>query len=211
MFKRIALKKKSVLSNENTLSGKKNPLCSSQVSIKKILLKELFIIRMFFVLKFLSLFRIIRILLWTESAKTCIGKQPPFAYMTFVILGIGTDIVDIRRVEKVFQRFAKQFSDRILTPKECLSAHSITAPMLAKRFAAKEACSKALKTGIGRQLSFQDIDINHRENGSPQLTVNKLRLKKIYPTIPAHKIILDVSITDEYPYAQAFVVIWRAL
>jgi holo-[acyl-carrier protein] synthase len=86
-----------------------------------------------------------------------------------VILGIGTDIVEVTRIQHAFERFGDRFLQRILRTSEieyCLSCR-IPAPHLAARFAGKEAISKAFGTGIGRQLGWQDMEILRRDSGEP--------------------------------------------
>src|SRR6266853_1467369 len=86
-----------------------------------------------------------------------------------MILGIGIDIIEVARIQASYERFGERFLKRILHPNEigyCLS-HSEPAPFLAARFAAKEAISKAFGTGIGAQLSWQDMEVGRRESGEP--------------------------------------------
>ena len=109
------------------------------------------------------------------------------------ILGIGTDICKVSRIEKLLNEKGEKFSKRILTTKE-IKQNNITANYLAKRYAAKEACAKALGCGISENLSFQDIEITNNSNGKPILTV------KNKPKIRFH-----LSISDEKEYALAFV------
>lgn len=86
-----------------------------------------------------------------------------------MILGVGTDIIEVARIRESFERFGQRFLSRVLRPAEieyCLS-HKFPAPHLAARFAAKEAISKAFGTGIGRHLSWQDMEIGRKESGEP--------------------------------------------
>ncbi len=130
-----------------------------------------------------------------------------------MIRGIGTDIVDIRRIEKALQRFGARFEIRIFTASEREEARTIKhrqkrLAYYAKRFAAKEACAKALGTGIGKRLRFTDMEVTKGPAGTPLLTVKgkegailKKRAKQ-----GLHTSIL-LSLSDEYPYALAFVMV----
>jgi holo-[acyl-carrier protein] synthase len=127
-----------------------------------------------------------------------------------MIIGIGSDIVDIRRVEKVMVRHGERFLSRIFTATERAKAErgANAAATYAKRFAAKEACAKALGTGIRRGVFFHDMGVVNLPGGKPtmQLTGGALaRLQALTPTGCQAKI--DLTITDEYPLAQAFVMI----
>ena len=124
-----------------------------------------------------------------------------------MILGIGTDLVDIRRIERVWTRFPTRFVRRISSSQE--RASDISALLIAKRFAAKEACSKALGVGLGRKLSFQDMTVRTGLRRPPEIEVRLEALLKIWPDIAPSKIKLDFSLSDEYPYVQAFVVVSR--
>src|SRR4051794_2332992 len=86
-----------------------------------------------------------------------------------MILGVGIDIIEVARIQSSYERFGERFLNRILHPNEicyCLS-HKAPAPFLAARFAAKEAISKAFGTGIGAQLSWQDMEVGRKESGEP--------------------------------------------
>jgi holo-[acyl-carrier protein] synthase len=127
-----------------------------------------------------------------------------------MIIGIGSDICDIRRIEKVMARHGERFLDRIFTATERAKAErrANAAATYAKRFAAKEACAKALGTGIRRGVFFHDMGVVNLPGGKPtmQLTGGALaRLQAITPKGCDAKI--DLTITDEYPLAQALVVI----
>jgi holo-[acyl-carrier protein] synthase len=127
-----------------------------------------------------------------------------------VIIGIGTDIVDIRRIERTIARFGERFLDRIFTPKERARAERRRnrVPTYAKRFAAKEACAKALGTGFRAGVFFRDIGVVNLPSGQPTLALTggaKIRLNALTPSglIPR----IDLALTDEWPLAQAFVII----
>jgi len=129
-----------------------------------------------------------------------------------VILGIGSDLADIRRIEKTLERYGQRFLHRIFTPEEQAKAARRTpktkASTLAKRFAAKEACAKALGTGINKGVYFRDMGVVNLPSGQPtmQLTGGALtRLQKITP--PGKKAVIHLSLSDDHPFAQAMVVI----
>ena len=127
-----------------------------------------------------------------------------------MILGIGSDIVDIRRIEEVLERHGERFARRVFTETERTraDARANRAATYAKRFAAKEACAKALGTGIGGGVFWRDLGVVNLPSGQPgmQLTGGALnRLLAITPQgMAAH---LSVTITDEPPLAQALVII----
>ncbi len=122
------------------------------------------------------------------------------------IVGIGTDIVSLSRIEKLFKRFDDKFAKRILTPQEqaILSTQSAPVSYLAKRFAAKEAVSKALGTGIGVHLAFNEISVINLDNGKP--IVQFIGKSKDYVDALSLKAV-HISLSDEQEYALAFVVI----
>lgn len=127
-----------------------------------------------------------------------------------MILGIGSDIIDIRRIEKTIARHGDRFIERIFTEAERAKAERREKRIdtYAKRFAAKEACAKALGTGLRAGVFWRDMGVVNLPSGRPtmKLTGGALeRLQKITP--PNHEVRIDVTITDEYPLAQAFVVI----
>jgi len=127
-----------------------------------------------------------------------------------MIIGIGSDICDIRRIEKVIARHGERFLDRIFTTTERARAErrANAAATYAKRFAAKEACAKALGTGVRRGVFFHDMGVVNLPGGKPtmQLTGGALaRLRAITPK--GCDVQIDLTITDEYPLAQAFVLI----
>jgi len=126
-----------------------------------------------------------------------------------MILGIGNDLVDIRRIEKAFVRFGARFTGRIFTAAERKYAGQ-DCTRLAKRFAAKEACAKALGTGLGR-ISWQEIEVLRSPGGAPQIVLHGHALDRAKTLVPDGKTVqCFVSLSDEYPYAQAFVVIAAA-
>ena len=126
-----------------------------------------------------------------------------------VILGIGTDLVDIRRVEQSLKKFPQSFLPRISSPKDQMTTQNSLAILAAKRFCAKEACAKAFGVGIGRYLSFRDMTVVNGLNRPPEIRLAPDILPKIWPDLAHKKIKLDLSLSDEYPYVQAFVVVSR--
>ena len=127
-----------------------------------------------------------------------------------MIIGIGSDLIDIRRVAKVIERHGDRFLTRIFTDIERAKAErrKNRAETYAKRFAAKEACSKALGTGIRRGVWWRDMGVVNLPGGRPtmQLTGGALaRLEALTPE--GHEARIDLSITDDWPLAQAFVII----
>ena len=127
-----------------------------------------------------------------------------------MIIGIGSDLCDIRRIEKSLDRFGGRFVQRVFTETEQKRSEGRAerAASYAKRFAAKEACSKALGTGIRRGVFWRDMGVVNLRGGKPTMALTNgalLRLQELTP--PGMTAQIDVSITDEYPLAQAFVII----
>jgi len=123
-----------------------------------------------------------------------------------MIIGIGTDIVQRARIERLLQRFGKRFLDRILSVEERLIFEKSTLPIafLAKRFAAKEAVAKALGVGIGAHLAFNQISITNHQNGKPRVCF----LEKAHQYVrKLGDLAVHISLSDEKHYALAFVVI----
>ena len=127
-----------------------------------------------------------------------------------MILGLGSDLIDIRRIEQAIERFGDRFLDRIFTAAERRKwdRRANPAASYARRFAAKEACSKALGTGFRHGVFWRDLGVVNLPTGKPcmQLTGGALRrLEEITPAGMAAR--LDVTLTDEPPIAQAVVII----
>lgn len=122
-----------------------------------------------------------------------------------MIIGIGTDIVQIERIKHAFERQGERFAQRILCASELCLFHEKgqSIPYLAKRFAAKEAASKALGTGIGT-ISWQDMQISNDPKGAPELTLTG-SAKEIMAAMGASQV--SISLSDEQDYAVAFVVL----
>ncbi len=127
-----------------------------------------------------------------------------------MILGIGNDITDIRRIEKSLARFGVRFEERIFTDTERQKAASrhIPAPTYAKRFAAKEACAKALGTGLRRGVFWRNMEVVNAPSGAPTMRLTGGALARLESMTPAgmHPII-HLTLSDEYPYASAHVII----
>lgn len=127
-----------------------------------------------------------------------------------MIIGIGSDLIDIRRVEKTLERYGDRFIRRIFTEVERKKARSRANPIptYAKRFSAKEACSKALGTGIRRGVFFKDMGVVNLPSGQPTMELTGGALKRLEAIIPkGMKPRIHVSITDEEDWAQTFVII----
>jgi holo-[acyl-carrier protein] synthase len=127
-----------------------------------------------------------------------------------MILGIGSDICDARRIAKVLERHGDRFIDRIFTPAERAKAERRRnrVETYAKRFAAKEACAKALGTGLRAGVWWRDIGVINLPSGRPTLELTggaKRRLAAMTP--PGHEARIDLTMTDEGPTAQALVII----
>ncbi len=127
-----------------------------------------------------------------------------------MILGIGSDLITIERIEKVLAQHGARFQARVFTQAERdrASASPHPAAALAKRFAAKEACSKALGTGIIKGVFFKDMEVTNLPSGQPTMTLSGGALARLAAITPAgQKAVIHLSLSDDAPYAQAFVVI----
>lgn len=127
-----------------------------------------------------------------------------------MIVGMGIDIIDIKRIESVIDRYGNRFKNRVFTSKEIAKCESrrLSINSYAKRYAVKEACSKALGTGFRRGVYWRDIEIINSKSGKPELYLQNGALEILNNLIPPNCTSkIDVSITDEYPYAQAIVII----
>ena len=127
-----------------------------------------------------------------------------------MIIGLGNDVVDIRRVERTIERYGDRFLSRIFTENERLKSETRArrAASYAKRFAAKEACAKALGTGFRQGVFWRDMGVVNLPSGRPtlQLTGGAARaLQRLTPE--GHDVRIDLSITDDFPTAQAIVII----
>ncbi|MBP2560630.1 holo-[acyl-carrier protein] synthase [Neorhizobium galegae] len=127
-----------------------------------------------------------------------------------MIIGMGSDLIDIRRVEKSIERFGERFTHRCFTEIERAKSdrRQNRAASYAKRFAAKEACSKALGTGIAHGVFWKDMGVVNLPGGRPTMVLTNGAAERLASMMPAgHEAVIHITITDEYPYAQAFVVI----
>jgi holo-[acyl-carrier protein] synthase len=127
-----------------------------------------------------------------------------------VILGIGNDLIDIRRIESSLERFGERFIRRIFTEVEQKRSEGRAerAASYAKRFAAKEACSKALGTGLRRGVFWRDMGVVNMRGGKPTMALTGGALARLAEITPAGMTAqIDLTVTDEYPLAQAFVII----
>lgn len=127
-----------------------------------------------------------------------------------MILGIGSDITDVRRVAEVLERHGERFLDRVFTPVERAKSdrRARRAESYAKRFAAKEACAKALGTGLAQGVFWRDMGVVNLPSGRPTMNLTggaKARLDALTPA--GHEARIDLTITDDGPLAQAFVII----
>ena len=127
-----------------------------------------------------------------------------------MILGIGSDLIDITRIERTIARFGERFLDRIFTEIERTKSdgRANRAASYAKRYAAKEACSKALGTGFRKGIFWRDLGVVNLPSGRPTMALTGGAARRLAAITPAgHSARIDLAITDEYPLAQAFVVI----
>jgi holo-[acyl-carrier protein] synthase len=127
-----------------------------------------------------------------------------------MIIGLGSDLIDIRRIDKSLSRFGDRFVNRLFTPVEQAKSdrRNQRAASYAKRFAAKEACSKALGTGIARGVYWRDMGVVNLPSGKPTMELTNSAARQMEKLIPeGHTAIIHLTITDDYPLAQAFVII----
>jgi holo-[acyl-carrier protein] synthase len=127
-----------------------------------------------------------------------------------MIIGIGNDLIDIRRIDRTLKRFGDRFVDRIYTSTEQEKSIGRTDPAasFAKRFAAKEACSKALGTGFRRGVFWRDMGVVNLRGGKPTMQLTGGAADRLAELVPAGmEPQIDVSLTDEPPLAQATVII----
>ena len=127
-----------------------------------------------------------------------------------MILGIGSDLCDIRRIERSLQRFGTRFTHRIFTAGERARSErrAASAASYARRFAAKEACAKALGTGLRGGVFWRDMEVVNLPSGRPTMRLTGGALERLTAMVPpGHEAVVHVSLTDDPPVAQAFVVI----
>ncbi|MEJ0013084.1 MAG: holo-ACP synthase [Bauldia sp.] len=127
-----------------------------------------------------------------------------------MIIGIGNDTIDIRRVEKVLEKHGERFTHRIFTDIEVRKSERrrLRAASYAKRFAAKEACSKALGTGMSGGVFWRDMGVVNLPSGKPTMALTGGAAKRLASLVPTgHRPEIHVTITDDFPLAQALVII----
>ncbi len=127
-----------------------------------------------------------------------------------MIIGLGSDLIDIRRIDKSIERFGARFTGRIFTEVEQLKSdrRKNRAASYAKRFAAKEACSKALGTGLSGGVFWRDMGVVNDRAGKPAMRLENGAAKRLAQLTPSgYDAVVHVTITDDFPLAQAFVVI----
>lgn len=127
-----------------------------------------------------------------------------------MIIGIGIDLIDIRRIERTLARFGDRFTRRVFTPaeRERSDRRRWRAASYAKRYAAKEACAKALGTGLAQGVVWSEIGVINLPSGRPELVLTGGALRRLEALVPAGRVArIDLTITDEPPIAQAMVVI----
>ncbi|EKE44083.1 4'-phosphopantetheinyl transferase [Oceaniovalibus guishaninsula JLT2003] len=127
-----------------------------------------------------------------------------------MILGIGTDLCNIERIERTLARFGDRFRNRVFTPEEQARAERrrYVAGTYAKRWAAKEACSKALGTGLRMGIAWRDMAVTNLPTGQPVMHLTGWAGDRLSSMTPkGYKAVVHVTLTDDHPWAQAFVVI----
>ncbi len=138
-------------------------------------------------------------------------REPRLRHDGFqVILGLGSDLSDIRRIQASLDRFGDRFRNRIFTDLERTRSERKTdaAASYAKRFAAKEACAKALGTGMRRGVFWRDMGVINMRSGQPTLALTGGALARLHEMTPdGMKAVIHLTLTDDHPYAQAFVII----
>lgn len=127
-----------------------------------------------------------------------------------MIIGIGNDMIDIRRVERTIERYGERFLERVFTDIERRKSdgRATRAASYAKRFAAKEACAKALGTGFRQGVFWRDMGVVNLPSGRPTLELTGGAARALARLTPdGHQVRIDLSITDDFPTAQAIVII----
>ena len=127
-----------------------------------------------------------------------------------MIIGIGSDLIDLQRIERTLERFGERFTNRIFTEVERAKSdrRRLRAASYAKRYAAKEACSKALGTGFRKGVFWRDLGVINLPGGKPTMELTGGAKKRLQELLPAGmKAQIDLSITDEPPIVQAIVII----
>lgn len=127
-----------------------------------------------------------------------------------MIIGIGSDLIDIRRIERTVERFGERFLNRVFTEieREKAEKRRRRVETYAKRFAAKEACAKALGTGIYRGVTWKQMEVINLPGGKPSLRLSGAAAERLAELTPSTlNPLIHITLTDDHPWAQAFVVI----
>lgn len=127
-----------------------------------------------------------------------------------MIIGLGSDLIDIRRIERTLERHGERFTSRVFTEIERAKSdrRKERAASYAKRFAAKEACAKALGTGLARGVFWRDMGVVNLPGGKPTMKLTGGAASRLAAMLPAgHTASVHLTITDDFPLAQAFVII----
>ena len=127
-----------------------------------------------------------------------------------MIVGLGSDLIDIRRIDNSLSRFGNRFVSRVFTEieQEKSNRRKNRAASYAKRFAAKEACCKALGTGISRGVYWKDMGVVNLRSGKPTMVLTNGAAKRLAELVPnGYQPLIHLTITDDFPLAQAFVII----
>ncbi|MDC1480794.1 holo-ACP synthase [Ascidiaceihabitans sp.] len=127
-----------------------------------------------------------------------------------MILGIGTDLANIERIQGTLNRFGDRFRNRVFTEVEQAKAErrKDVAGTYAKRWAAKEACSKALGTGLSMGIAWRDMSVANLKTGQPTMALTGWAAERLGAMTPeGHEAVIHVTLTDDHPWAQAFVLI----
>jgi holo-[acyl-carrier protein] synthase len=127
-----------------------------------------------------------------------------------MILGIGVDLCNIERIQGTLDRFGDRFRARVYTDVELAKARRRPdeAATLAKRWAAKEACSKALGTGLRMGIAWRDMGVRNLHTGQPQMELTGWAADRLASMTPAgHRAVIHVTLTDDHPWAQAVVIV----
>ena len=127
-----------------------------------------------------------------------------------MILGIGTDLANIERIQRALDRFGNRFRNRVFTEHEQKRAERMQEPaaVYAKRWAAKEACSKAMGTGLRMGIAWRDMSVTNLETGQPVMHVTGWAQERLNEMTPeGYDAVIHVTLTDDHPWAQAYVVI----
>ena len=127
-----------------------------------------------------------------------------------MIIGLGNDMIDIRRIEATIERFGDRFLDRVFTPVERAKSDRRVqrAASYAKRFAAKEACAKALGTGLRDGVHWRDMGVVNLDSGRPTMALTGGALRRLAQiTPPGREAKVDLTLSDDFPWAHAIVII----